>query len=227
MVGVALCVTFASLQYVNFFSDAIVVPRDFPSVQAALDHAPPGARIILQAGKGPFLGPLLIQTPGVSISSKGGKARLHYEGSDPAITIHSDQVTVRGIVVEASGIGIRLEAVNDCLIEDIAIEGTPLGIQLLESYGSHLTNLSINGGQTGIEITSSGGNHLRQIQIERVALTGVRLVNAWSNSINTVSVVDAQVGISLEQDSEKNEILSSRLDQCVVSGVEILNSTNN
>lgn len=227
VVGVALCATFAFLLYANFFSGAIVVPRDFPSVQAALDHAPPGARVVLQAGKGPFLGPVLIQTPGVSLSSTGGKARLYCEGSDPAITIHSDQVTVRDIVIEGSGIGIRLEEVSDCLIEDITIEGTPLGIQLVGSYGNHLTNLSVNDGETGIEITSSGGNHLRQIQIKGLTRTGVKLVNAWSNSIDAVSVVDTQVGISLEQDSEENEILSCRLVQCVASGVEILNSTNN
>ena len=69
----------------------------------------------------------------MSISSAGGKARLHYEGSDPVITIRSDEVTVRDIVIEGSSIGIRLEEVSDCLIEDIAIEGTPLGIQLVGS----------------------------------------------------------------------------------------------
>jgi len=224
---VALGATFAFLLQANFFSEAIVVPRDFPSVQAALDHASPGASVVLQAGKGPFLGPLLIETPGVSISSAGGKARLHYEGSDPVITIRSDEVTVRDIVIEGSVIGIRLEEVSDCLIEDIAIEGTPLGIQLVGSYGNHLTNLSVNDGETGIEITSSGGNYLRQIRIEGLAGTGVKLVNASSNSIDAVSVVDAQVGISLEQDSKKNEILSCHLTQCAASGAEILNSTNN
>ena len=207
--------------------EVIVVPRDFPTIQAALDHAPPGASIAVQAGKGPFLGPLEIQTPGVSIFSVGGKVCLHCEGSDPAITICADEVTVRDFVIDAVDIGIRLEEVNNCLIEDIAVEGACLGIQLVDSHRNLLRNLSVNDGETGIEIRSSGANRLQRIRMEGLARTGIKLVNAWSNSIEQVSVMGAQVGISLEQDSENNEILSCRFDRCAESGVAICDSTNN
>lgn len=208
-------------------ADAVVVPRDFPTIQAALDHAPPGASIVVQAGKGPFLGPLEIKTPDVSIFSVDGKARLYCESSDPAITIRSDRVRVRDFVIEASGIGIRLEETNNCLIESVTVKGARIGIQLVGSYRNSLRNLAVNDGETGLEITSSGTNRLQRIQMGGLTRTGIKLVNAWTNSIYTVSVADTQVGISLEQNSENNEILSCRFDRCAASGVEILNSTNN
>jgi len=206
---------------------AVVVPRDFPTIQAALDHASPGASIVVQAGQGPFLGPLDIQTPDVSIVSVRGKAHLYCESSGPAIIIRADGVTVRGFVIEGADVGVRMEQVSHSLIEDIAIEGVRLGIELVGSYSNTLNDLSVHAGETGIEMTSSGGNNLQRIQIEGLTHTGIRLVSAWANSIDAVSVIDTQVGISLEQDSENNEILSCRFDRCAASGMEILNSTNN
>jgi osmoprotectant transport system substrate-binding protein len=208
-------------------ADAVVVPRDFPTIQDALDHVLPGASIVVQAGQGPFLGPLEIQTPDVSISSVGGEARLYCESSGSAIIIRADGVTVRGFVIEGADVGVRMERVSHSLIKDITVEGARLGIELVDSYGNTLNDLSVHAGETGIEITSSGGNNLQWIRLEELTHTGIRLVSARANSIDAVSVIDTQVGISLEQDSENNEILSCRFDRCAASGVEVLNSTNN
>ena len=208
-------------------ADAMVVPRDFPTIQAALDHAPPGASIVVQAGQGPFLGPLEIQTPDVSIVSVGGKAHLYCESSGPAIIIRADGVTIRGFIIEGADVGIRMERVSHSFINNISVEGARLGIELVDSYGNTLNDLSVNAGETGIEIMSSGSNNLQRIQLEGLTHAGIRLISAWNNSIDAVSVIDTQVGISLDQGSDDNEILFCQFDRCAASGAEILNSTNN
>ena len=47
--GVMCGITFASVP-VRAYDDAIVVPRDFPTIQAAVDAAPPGATVKVSRG---------------------------------------------------------------------------------------------------------------------------------------------------------------------------------
>jgi len=206
--------------------DAIVVPRDFPTIQAALDKASPGTLIFVQAGKGPFTGPITIKTAGISLFSKGGKAILHYEGQTAAITLSSQNVKIDGFVITTTGCGIRLENAYECVIENIAIRNAAVGVKLSNSRSNELRDISVDEGKAGIEMALSGDNHLQTIHMQGLTGPGISLMGSWSNLIENVSILNGQVGISLKDGSTENKILSCRLDS-FVDGIVISDSRNN
>jgi parallel beta-helix repeat protein len=206
---------------------AIVVPRDFPTIQSAIDHAQPGTTIIVKAGEGPFQGPLLIQTADLKIVSTNGKAILECEDTEPAITVRSEGVTLRGFVIRVSGIGVRVENAVNCLLENTAIEGAHLGIQLIGCHSSDFRRLTLSDGEIGIQMTSSSRNTFEQIQLRRLDDAGIRLIDSRLNRVEKVTVTEADLGISLEGGSEKNRILSCELQNCTTAGVKILDSQQN
>ncbi|MEA3356627.1 MAG: NosD domain-containing protein [Candidatus Bipolaricaulota bacterium] len=206
--------------------DAIVVPRDFPTIQAALDKASPGTAIFVQAGEGPFTGPLTIKTAGISLFSKGGKASLQYEGQTAAITLSSQNVKIDGFVITTTGCGIRLENAYECMVENIAIRNAAVGVKLSNSRSNELHDISIDEGKVGIEMALSGDNHLATIHMQGLTGPGISLMGSWSNLIENVSILNGQVGISLKDGSTENKILSCRLDG-FVDGIVISDSRNN
>lgn len=206
---------------------ALVVPQDFPTIQAALDHATSGTSIVVQAGRGPYTGPLEIHTEDVSLSSVGGRALLKGAGAAPAILIRADGVTVRGFVIEGGEVGLMVQDAAQALLTDISVVGVRVGVELVGAYGVTLTNLDLDVTDTGIETTSSGGSVFRDIRIVGPARTGIALTGSWANLIEAVAVTDAQVGISLVEDCEENEIFSCQLKRCTISGIEISHSAGN
>ncbi len=207
---------------------AIVVPRDFPTIQDALKHTSPGATIVVRAGGGPYQGPLVIRTSEISIIATGGRAVITCnDAAEPGITIGARGVTLRGFEVKAPGIGVQLDLASDVTLTDVVIIGARIGIQMDRSNGNSITAVRVRDGKTGIEMTSANRNTLRRIRIASVADVGITLSNSWSNTIEDVAVNGAQVGISLEDDSEENRIAAFRGDDCSTSGVEMINSSSN
>jgi len=207
--------------------NALVVPRDFATIQAALDHASPGTSILVQAGRGPYTGPLEIHTEGVTLLSVGGKALLQGTGAAPALLICADAVTVRGFAIEGGEVGLMVQDAAQALLTDISVAGVRIGVKLAGAYGVTLTNLDLDVTDTGIETASSGGSVFRDIRIVGPVRTGITLTGSWANSIEAVAVTDAQVGISLAEDCEENEISLCQLNRCTKSGIEIVQSTRN
>ncbi|MCK5245252.1 hypothetical protein KAR02_00025, partial [Candidatus Bipolaricaulota bacterium] len=50
-------------------SGAILVPRDFSSLNEALAHVSPGDTIVIQASAGPIQGPILLDVPNMTLVS--------------------------------------------------------------------------------------------------------------------------------------------------------------
>ncbi len=208
-------------------SGAIVVPRDFPTIQSALEHAAPGARIIVRANGGPYQGKLVIQTPDVSIVAAGGRAVITCSGTKTGVTIGARGVTLRGFEVRSCDVGIQLKLASSVTLDDIVITEARIGIRLGESDGNVLRSISVRNGEIGIAMTSANRNMLHRIRIDAVTNVGIRLSSAWSNTIEHATVNGARIGISLEDDSEENRIASFVGNECSTSGVEILNSSSN
>jgi len=120
--------------------DVVLVPRDVPSLQEALDRVSPGAAIAIQATAGPIQGPILITVPDITLISSGGRASVNGVDSQPAVTIRADGVIVRGFDITSKSIGLQIEA-SDCTVEDLRIESVSIGIQL--KHASRLLSLQI------------------------------------------------------------------------------------
>ena len=207
--------------------DAVVVPQDFSTIQAALDNATPGATIVVQAAGGPYQGPLVVETADMSILAAGGRTVIECKNGEVGVTIGARGVTLRGFEIRSSSIGVRLERASNVALDDIVIEGAQIGVQVSNSDGNVMTSITVRNGDTGIEMVSANRNTLRQIRISTMTLVGIRLSNAWSNTIEDATVSGSKVGVSIEDDSEENRIVSLVGDDCSTSGVEILSSSSN
>ncbi len=208
-------------------ANAIMVPRDFPTIQSALEHASPGATIVVKAGSGPFKGPLVIQTPTISILAAGGRAVIQCDNMETGITIDANDVTLRGFKVRTSGVAVRVERSSGSLLDDVVTEEARIGIQLVDSDSNTFSHISVRNGDTGIEMTSANRNTLQAVSVDTMSDVGLRLSSAWANVICQVTVNGAPVGISVEQDSEENRISSCVCNNCATSGAEILSSSAN
>ena len=206
--------------------DAIFVPRDAATLQSALGRAAAGATIVLQARDEPYAGPATIHVPNVTIASAGGSAIVEADGADPALTIHADGVSVRGLTVASGSIGVRVEAAR-CTIEDVRIDGAAIGVQLVGGRECTVRRVEVNGGQTGIELASSGGNLIADVAVRGAAECGVKALESWGNTFEAVEVSDAPIGISFERGSSENELYDCLVEQAAIVGIEFRGAIDN
>lgn len=92
-----------------------LVPRD-ASLEEALEQAPPGATVRLDAREGPFSGSFTIRQGGLVLEGVHGYAELDGQGADVVLTVAADGVVVRGLRITGGrtgvlvrGSGVRLE----------------------------------------------------------------------------------------------------------------------
>jgi len=208
-------------------SAQIAVPRDYPTIQAALAQVADGATIVVQARGGPYEGPIHVETSDITIVSSGGRTVIECKNGEVGVTIGARGVTLRGFEIRSSSIGVQLEQASNVALDDIVIEGARIGIQASDSTANVMTSITVRNGDTGIEMVSANRNTLRQIRISTMTLVGIRLSNAWSNTIEDATVSGSKVGVSIEDDSEENRIVSLVGNDCSTSGVEILSSSSN
>ncbi len=206
---------------------AVVVPRDFATLEIALQHVLPGDTVVLQPGREPIQGPVLLETSNVNIVGSGQRTIIESKNGQAAIRIAANNIKMRGIVVKSSTIGVMIEQASNITLEDIVIARAQIGIYVSQSNGNLLKSIKIANAETAIELETADHNTLTQIQIDSATEIGIRLSNSWSNSINNLSVTEAKVGISLEEGSEGNELAGCKLHGCANSGVEILSSSSN
>ncbi len=224
---VALSVTWFIAWREQIPTGALVVPRDFPTVQDALEAVSPSQTIALQSNEGPFTGPIVVSKENVSIISTDKGTRLQNESDKPAITILASGVRIAKLTIENSNVGIHLENAHNCILEDIHIESTETGISVINSNRNALHDISLTGNTIGIKLDSSENNILKDIHLDAAGNFGVRLLRSWSNLIRNVSVHSASIGLSLEEDSQHNQVLSSSFSDCTDNAVQLVNSSNN
>ena len=157
----------------------------------------------------------------------GGRTVIECANAEAGVTISAHGVTLRGFQIRSSSIGVRLERASNVTLDDLVIDGARIGIRAIESDGNVMTSINVRHGDTGIDLVSANRNTLQEIRINAVTGIGIRLSNAWSNTIEDATVSGSKVGISIEDDSEENRIVSLVGDNCSTSGVEVLSSSSN
>jgi parallel beta-helix repeat protein len=226
VVVVVLLVVFRAVGPPRWPDDAIFVPRDAATIQQALQNALPGATIVLQVQDEAFRGPVTIDVASVTLASAGDAAKLEASGSDPALRIQADGVTVRGLRITSGSIGIQIESAR-CTIQNVRVQDAPIGIQLLDARGCELRDIEMRGGRIGLDLVSSGGNVFDDIVVEEVAETGLKAFGSWDNVLEAVAVSDAPIGLLLEQGSSENELRGCHVERASIAGVEFRGSNDN
>jgi nitrous oxidase accessory protein len=175
----------------------IVGPRQYESIQAAIDIAHVGDTIEVQTGT--YTGNLILNK---QIILRGvGKPRLRGDGIGSAITTTADGCVIKGFVIEHSGgdltredSGILLKSSNN-QIEDNDLRDILYGIYLYSSHGNTLRRNRIRG-RSELEEGDRGA--------------GLHLWNSPDNIIEDNIISDARDGMYI-QSSNGNQIRRNRV----------------
>lgn len=152
--------------------------RAEPSLQAWLDTALPGS--ILRLPPGTYRGPGVISKP---LTLEGdGKVIIDGGGKGTVLTIKADRVTIRGLLLRASGNshdaidgGIMVSEGNKLLIENNVIEDVLFGISLHRTTDSivrhnRIRSRSVDSAERGdgLRLWYSTGNRIENNDIAQV-----------------------------------------------------------
>lgn len=206
-------------------ADAIFVPRDAPTLQEAFKQATTGMTIVLQAQEEAFTGPVTIDVADVTLTSTGGRATVVGSGSQPALTLRADGVTVTNLEISSESVGLQVES-SQCHLQDVVIRDTQIGMQLLRARSCDLEDVQIQGSRIGLRLVSSSGNCLDGLVIDEATESGVQVVSSVNNSFVGIVVTNTPVGVSLEQGSTENEFSGCRIEGSSLVGVRIHGSND-
>jgi nitrous oxidase accessory protein NosD len=173
----------------------VFVPQDAPSLAAALERVDSNGTIALDARRGPFAGRVSVDVPGVSIRSRNGRALVE-SSSGTAITVTADGITIEGLALKGSGIGISVSGSN-CKVLRASMEAFQVGIEIISGTGNAVEDTTIRGGQVGVDLLASGAA-LHHVTCADLSKVGVRARDVSACALEDVAVNLCPTGVSLE-----------------------------
>lgn len=173
----------------------IVVPRDFPTIQAAITAAPDGATIVVTKGTYPESLTIAGRT-GLTIRGSGSPVVDAGGGGAAGFTITaSDDVTVSGIVIRGADTGVSIEGSDRISVSRCRIVA-PTTFGILAANASHLTierNVVTDVGQRAMRIGGDGAvidSLVTRNKVRRAGRAGIE-IGGDRNTVERNSVVDA------------------------------------
>ena len=181
IVGVLLLASSAPAGTLGAQTSVVVSPTGaVRTIGEAIRNAPPGARIVVQAGV--YREPTIVVTRPVTIVGEPG-AVLDGEEERQIMTVQADDVTIRGLEFRRVGTShiedraaIKVQDATNCVIEDNRIEDAFFGIYLARVDRCRISRNRLHA-QKGKESASGNGIHLwtsNHITIEANEITGHR-----------------------------------------------------
>lgn len=201
---------------------------DKQSIQQQIDQAKPGDTI--EIPEGDYDETLTINQPIHLIGTDG--VTFTHKGSDPIITIHSDDVVIEHMHLkytnddkEASG-AIFVEG-NHNVLHDIHIETNSYGVHLDGANDNELSNLTINGDQNalfkdrdhGIYVWKSHNNIIHDTRVKHVQ-DGIYMEQSSNNHVYSNIATHSRYGYHLM--FTKNSLLEENESYENVSGMMIM-----
>lgn len=200
--------------------DAIVVPRDAATLDAALRRVAPGGTIVLDPHAATLVGPFVIDVPEITICSFGPPARVTAQGNAPALAVRANDVTLRHLEVSAESVGVVITSAR-CRVVNLTVRGTPVAVRLSGARDCTLDRIDVEGGTIGVELSSSSGTEIRAVAVRDVTDVGVRVIGSWGNTLERITVTRAPVGVSIENGSRDTLLTGCAVKDCGVSGVVV------
>ena len=181
IVGVLLLASSAPAGTLGAQTSVVVSPTGaVRTIGEAIRNAPPGARIVVQAGV--YREPTIVVTHPVTIVGEPG-AVLDGEEERQIMTVQADDVTIRGLEFRRVGTShiedraaIKVQDATNCVIEDNRIEDAFFGIYLARVDRCRISRNRLHA-RKGRESASGNGIHLwtsNHVTIEANEITGHR-----------------------------------------------------
>lgn len=178
------------------------VPRDYPTIQAAVDNANTSATIMVSAG---FIDPgNIVVYKQLILQGEDNKALIDPAYSGDGIQVTASDVTISGFTIRnsnpSSGAGIRIEYCDDVNVTDCNITGNYEGVRMdhsdhcwlqhnsfsdnsymaLRAFYSEFTEFKHN-----TVLNNHGGIAMRE---------GSHNANIWDNYFDNNKMVGIQIG---------------------------------
>ena len=212
-------------------SHVIIVPRDYPTIQDAINHANDGDSI--QVWEGVYKENIVVDRL-VSIIGNGSYCTIidDIDRTEYAVNILADGVEIKGFTICNSSIaGVYLFS-NYSIIQNNEIIYNAQGVVLSHSYDNLISDNIISNNNYGIHLTNSNSNNITGNTInhngrEGCCYAGIDLFSSNNNNIIGNAVRDnTGDGIHLKN-SDRNTIMGNDINHNREYGINLRISSHN
>ena len=202
---------------------------NFTSIQAAVDAANPGDKIVVKPG---IYEENIAITKNISIASESGNFSdtivRAADSSQDIFSIWTNGVSINGFDINGSdSAGIHFYGVIDCRVENNKLSNNSCGIDLyMISSHNTLDNNEISDCLTGISLSGSWYNNLSNNSISNCS-SGISLFDSPNNILMNNTVSENIEGISLTGESSGNTLMNNIVTLNEELGLHIYETSNN
>jgi len=243
--------TFAVWWQAQDHDPALNVPREFPTVQAALDQASEGDLILVDARRGPYRESLVLASDDVELRSTRGRAVIEGDTQHAAVvSIRANDVTFSGFELRGGSSGLLVEqAQNVSVTDNTFVDNFGIGIMLFGASHVAIQRNVLRGNVHGIwlshqandnvvsynEVHNSMGvgialNGVSQNQLDYNVVsgnaTGIVFTNSQDNVASRNDVRQNANGVVLEATS-RNNAFDHNLIENNAQGIALFNTFEN
>ena len=202
---------------------------DFTSIQAAINAAHPGDKIIVKPGIYEENITINKNITLVSESEDPSDTIVQgVDGSEDVFSVWTNGVSIKGFSIQgAKYAGIHLFGVTDCNITNNELANNACGIDLyMFSSGNMLENNTIFDSVTGISLGDSWYNFLNNNSISNCS-SGISLFDSPNNTLQNNLISKNSEGIALTGESNSNTLTNNTINSNEITGMHIYGSSNN
>jgi parallel beta-helix repeat protein len=192
----------------------IIVPDNYPTIQAAINAANNGDKIFVRNGT--YYENVVVNKAVSLVGDKAETTTIEGKGVGSVVELTVDNVTVAGFVIRNSGIGwgqsgVALNNVRGCNVSRNNITDNYYGLWLYSSVNNSVSgnNLANNGYGIGAYGTSNN-NRMFNNNVTTSNHAGILLVSSSNNKICENNVTNNQYSIELVS-SSNNTILGNNV----------------
>jgi parallel beta-helix repeat protein len=208
--------------------EIIRVPTDFPTIQAAINGANPGATIYV--AKGNYTEHLAINKTLSLIGEDRDTTIIDGFDADTVISITADNVTIEGVtvvksVLRTSDTGIRVIGARGIFISKTQVLNTSAGIIFSSSTNSLISNSAILSNYYGLYLLYCNNNSF----LNNVFSGNVYAISLYFSSFNTFAgntLSGNSQGVFLPQTSIRNYFYHNNFEDKVPVASDALNNWN-
>jgi parallel beta-helix repeat protein len=230
---IALSIMISNFQHADALDPIILVPTDYPTISAAIEHASQGATIFVEAGKyyeNPTIDKsltILGSLQNTIVVGEGGLER----GARPVFTVISDNVKISGFTIRSqvySNSTLYASAINlhgdNCTITDNNIQGTYYGIYISAQSGTNISENVINGThKDGIRICGGSQNTIISNTITGNAQSGIA-IDGYSDLVASNNITNNNRAIGLG--ASYSVVFQNNLAENTESGIWLASSNS-
>lgn len=163
----------------GFSSETIVVPTDFPTIQAAVNNASDGDTVLVFNGT--YFENVVVNKTIMLVGEDRDTTIIDGGGSGFGINVTSDNASVSGFTIRNNGsVIVRVFNADNCNLTGNALADGSVGIGLSNAEGSHIGGNAISNNLVGILFESCDGNVLENNNVTDNQDIGVHIASSSS-----------------------------------------------